>query len=168
MKGKICSQVVFCFLLIMLSFFKTNAQNNENIHELSKYELRLINDTTLKLSDLKGKVVLFDFWHRGCLPCLKAVPELIKLQEEFKDNLVIIGVNDFNIQKDVIAYYKFKGVNFLSTFKTEKSISKELKVNHFPTTILFDKNGNLIKVDVGYSKSGIKALRKAIKVALKS
>ena len=54
--------------------------------------LKLNNNKAVKISDFKGKVMLLDFWYLSCYPCLKAIPDLIKLQKEFKDDLVIIGM----------------------------------------------------------------------------
>jgi thiol-disulfide isomerase/thioredoxin len=47
-----------------------------------------------KLSDFKGKAVILDFWNKGCSSCIAGFPSLQKLQEEFKDDLVILLVND--------------------------------------------------------------------------
>ena len=41
----------------------------------------------------KEKIYLLDFWYTSCLPCLKMIPILNKLFDEFKDNIEIIGVN---------------------------------------------------------------------------
>jgi len=47
----------------------------------------------LTMADLRGKAVLLDFWTYGCINCLHNVPGLLRLQEEFRDELVIIGVH---------------------------------------------------------------------------
>lgn len=157
---------LLCFFMVAFILFTANAQTN-NHTEISDLEFELHNNKTIKLTELKDKVVLLDFWYRGCFPCLKAIPDLIQLQEEFKDNLVIIGINDRDIKEDVIDYFDYKKVNYLSTYKTQNNISKNLKIKEFPTTILYDKKGNIIRVDTGYSKKGIQKLRKAIRTALK-
>lgn len=153
--------VVFFLLGVLNAIAQINATNMQD------FELKLNNKQTTSLAELKGKVVLFDFWHRSCYPCLKAIPDLIKIQEEFKNDLVIIGINDFDNDEDITAYFKFKGVNYLSTYKTERSISKRINVKLFPTTLLFDKNGTLIYTDTGYSISGMRKLKNAIKKAVK-
>jgi thiol-disulfide isomerase/thioredoxin len=56
------------------------------------------NGGPLKLADLRGKVVLLDFWGSWCGPCLSIVPELMKLHDEFKDKgLVILAVHDDSV-----------------------------------------------------------------------
>src|SRR5690554_6097157 len=96
--NKIFTAVV-CFFVLAFSIQTLNAQTEKA--KLTEIDLKLNNDKTVKISGLKDKVVLLDFWYRGCYPCLKAIPDLIKLQEEFKDDLVIIGINDIDDQEDV-------------------------------------------------------------------
>ncbi len=158
--------IVLCFFITACSLFTASAQTND-IQSLPDLELKLHNNKTVKLNELKGKVVLLDFWYRGCAPCLQAIPDLIKLQEEFKENLIIIGINNFDIQEDVIDYFNYKKANYLSTYRTTNNIPKIFNVQAYPTTILYDRQGNLVKMDTGYSKAGMRSLHRAIKKALK-
>lgn len=50
-------------------------------------------DKPLALKDLRGKLVLLDFWTSGCINCIHIIPDLKKLESEFPDELVIIGVH---------------------------------------------------------------------------
>lgn len=159
------------FLFICFTFICTTsvlAQENEGIQKNLPKEIQLNNGKTVKLTDLKEKVVLLDFWYRGCYPCLKAIPELIELQEEFKDDLVIIGINDSDNREDVTDYFAYKKVNYFSTYKSEANISKKLKINAFPTTIIINQNGEVVSVESGYQKGTFKkVLRKTIKKIIK-
>lgn len=159
----------FNFLLItgfLFSLFAFNTPLKEvEINKFPFNEFLLNNGKTVQLSDLKGKVVLLDFWYRGCLPCLKATPDLMKLQEEFKNDLVIIGINDRDDKEDVTDYYSYKKNNFyLSTYKTSNHISNNLKITAFPTFIIINQKGEVVKTEVGFNKSSI---RKSIKNLIK-
>jgi thiol-disulfide isomerase/thioredoxin len=50
-------------------------------------------DKPLSLKDLRGKLILLDFWTSGCINCIHIIPDLKKLESEFPDELVIIGVH---------------------------------------------------------------------------
>jgi len=157
-------KTLFTFLLLLFSNINCFSQIDQNLNKIFTREINLNNGTSLKISDLKEKVVLLDFWYRGCFPCLKATPDLIKLQEEFKDNLVIIGINDRDDAEDISDYYEYKKANYLSTFKTDVNISKILKINAFPTFIIIDTNGNIVYNEIGFYK---KEIRKQIKQYIK-
>lgn len=157
-------KTLFTFLLLLFSNINCFSQTDQNLNKIFTREINLNNGTSLKISDLKGKVVLLDFWYRGCFPCLKATPDLIKLQEEYKDNLVIIGINDRDDAEDISDYYEYKKANYLSTYKTDVNISKILKINAFPTFIIIDTNGNIVYNEIGFYK---KEIRKQIKQYIK-
>ena len=57
----------------------------------------------LSLRDLRGKVVLLDFWTYGCINCLHLVPHLAYLERKYRDELVVIGVHSpkFEHEKNV-------------------------------------------------------------------
>ena len=155
------------FLLIYFAFLSGINSHAQNvvISEINfPTELQLNNGKTIKLNDLKGKVLLLDFWYRGCFPCLKATPDLIKMQEEFKEHLVIIGVNDIDEKQDITDYYAYKKGNYFSTFKNDKDISKSLKINIFPTIIILNQKGEVVEVNQGFDK---KEIRKTIKRLIK-
>lgn len=162
-------KILLCGFVTVVSLFTATAQTDVKNLSLPDFEVKLQNNTSVNLSQLKGKVVLLDFWYRGCAPCLQAIPDLIKLQEEFKDDLVIIGINHSDMQEDVIDYFNYKKPNYLSTYKNGDNIPKALNVNiiGYPTTIVYDKEGRLIKMEAGYRKGGIRLLRNAIKKAIK-
>ncbi|NND84410.1 MAG: redoxin domain-containing protein, partial [Acidimicrobiia bacterium] len=70
----------------------------------------------LRLGDLRGKVVLLDFWTYGCINCLHIIPDLERLEEEFADELVVIGVHSAKFEaegstgaiEDIVARYDIR------------------------------------------------------------
>lgn len=167
MRRKVFFTIILSLFLTVFGFYAVSAQTKKDIKQISDLELKLNNGETVKLKDLKGKVVLLDFWYRTCKYCVKSIPGLIELQEEFKDDLVIIGVNHVDDQQDVTEYIEYKKMNYLSTYRTDENIHEDLGVSLFPTVILYNKDGNLIKEERGFREKGINSLRKAIKKALK-
>jgi|GEM_PF-987156 len=154
---------------------KKNANKKKDVQRTIEAEIKnnklpfnefvLNNEKTIKLSDLRGKVILLDFWYRGCLPCLKTIPYLIKLQEEFKNDLVIIGINDVDDKEDVTNFLNYKKANYLSTYKSEINISKSLKFNAFPTLLALNKKGEIVKTQIGFDDKS--TLSKTIKKLIK-
>ena len=165
MNTKLSFTAAIFFIILIFSTNTIYSQTDQTT--LTNTDLKLNNNKTVKISDFKGKVVLLDFWYLSCYPCLKAIPDLIKLQKEFKDDLVIIGINDVDDQEFITEYFKKKEVNYFSTYKTDKNFSKSLNINAHPTIMLYDKQGKLIHTDTGYSKTGMRTLKRAIKNALR-
>jgi thiol-disulfide isomerase/thioredoxin len=60
------------------------------------------NNKTISLSNLKGQIILLDFWIKNCGPCIQSVPYLNELQNKFKDkNFKLISVNSYDSKEDI-------------------------------------------------------------------
>ena len=102
----------------------------------------------LSLSDLKGKVVLIDFWASWCGPCRKENPHVVKLYEKYKDQgFEILGVSlDKDKKRWVQAIEKdgleWKHVSDLKGWKN--AVAQTYSVRSIPHTVLLDADGNII------------------------
>ena len=106
------------------------------------------NNKVVKLEDLKGKVLLLDFWGTWCVPCLKAMPDIQSIHEEFKGKLVeIIGISvESEKAADPIAYVRKKGYSYTFLLGGE-NITRQYKVSEFPSLYIIDKKGVIIHAE---------------------
>lgn len=125
----------------------------------------------LKLSDLKGKVVLVDFWATWCAPCREGIPDLIALKNEFKDKDVeIVGISVDAISNggataaDVIPFIKAYKINYPVVRGDQLSTNAFGGIRSIPTSFLIDKEGRVVeKYERLVSKeSYIKSLNKIL------
>ena len=107
--------------------------------------------STLKLSDLKGKVVLLNFWATWCPPCRAEMPSMMKLNsfmagKPFK--MVAISIDEGG-KPDIDSFFKESGF-FLPTYLDENGASsKSYGVTGVPETFIIDKQGLLVKKIIG-------------------
>src|SRR4249920_43072 len=59
--------------------------------------MRDIDGKSISSTDLRGKVVLVNFWATWCPPCRAEIPDLIKLQDKYRDKLVVLGISEDEI-----------------------------------------------------------------------
>jgi sugar lactone lactonase YvrE/thiol-disulfide isomerase/thioredoxin len=111
----------------------------------------------LTLSELKGKVVLLDFWTLGCINCQHIIPDLDKLEHDFGANLVIIGVHsgkyseehdDASIREAIKRY----GLDHPVVNDPDFAVWNSFGANAWPTLVLIDPAGNLVG---GHSGEGV-------------
>jgi thiol-disulfide isomerase/thioredoxin len=108
-----------------------------------------IDGTKMNLSDLKGNVVLIDFWASWCGPCRKENPNVVRLYEKYKnDGFTVMSVSldkDKQAWLDAIKKDKLSWPNHVSDLKFwQNEAAKMYKVTGIPFTVLIDKEGKII------------------------
>lgn len=100
-------------------------------------------------NDLKGKVVLIDFWAHWCGPCRAAVPKMNELQKKFgPKGLVIVAVHsDKDTEKGKSAVAETK-IEFPVAFDSQGKLMKTLGCDSFPDYVLIDRKGIVRVVDL--------------------
>jgi thiol-disulfide isomerase/thioredoxin len=116
-----------------------------------------------KLSDLRGKPVLLDFWAAWCDPCRQQLPTIAKLYQETRQDVVILGVNDDESPEAALKFLNGKGYDWPHLFDgTKKEARKKFKVEAIPTLVLIDKQGKVAAYDVGAGEAAETAIREAL------
>jgi thiol-disulfide isomerase/thioredoxin len=103
------------------------------------------------LKDYKGKVVVLDFWYRGCSWCMRAMPQMKQLAAEFHGAPVeVIGMNiDLNEADAKFVVDKF-GLDY-ATLRIDRKLPQKYGVRGYPTLVIIDQQGNVHDLHVGYT-----------------
>lgn len=105
------------------------------------------------LSDFLGKVVLIDVWATWCGPCLKEIPSLKKLHEDYKGkDLVIISysvdeIKDVEKWKTAIIDNKLQGIQLVGENGFQSDICKNYSIKAIPRFLVFSKDGKIVTID---------------------
>src|SRR4051794_27918658 len=106
----------------------------------------------IRLEELRGKVVLLDFWTYCCINCHHVLPDLARLEEKYKNELVVIGVHTAkffaereteNIRRKVREY----GIKHPVINDAEQVLWTRFGVESWPTLVLIDVDGRLARFD---------------------
>lgn len=122
----------------------------------------------LRLSELRGKVVLLDFWATWCPPCLQMLPVIHDLHAEWKDRgVAVVGVHAGDTPADEItAFLREKPAPYpVVRDDDEGSVSGRFKVTALPQFVLLGRDGAILRQFWGYTTAG--TLKGALEQAIK-
>ncbi|MFQ3646967.1 MAG: thioredoxin-like domain-containing protein [Anaerolineae bacterium] len=108
----------------------------------------------LALSELRGKIVILDFWTYGCINCIHMVPVLAQVGERFRDEVVIISVHSakFTNESDtanlrqIVQRY---GIQHAVVNDRDFTIWRSYGINAWPSFVVIDPRGNIVARDAG-------------------
>jgi thiol-disulfide isomerase/thioredoxin len=121
----------------------------------------------LSLADLRGKVVLVNFWASWCAECRPEMPVLERLHREFAaQGLTIVGVNFHEPRETVGRYARDLGLSFPLVLDTDGAISAGYGVFGLPATFLIARDGHAVAFAVGIRKWESEPARTLIRTLL--
>lgn len=111
-------------------------------------------DTTFLSSDeLKGHVVLLEYWATGCKPCIAEQPLLLELQDDYGDaGLRVVGVLDGDDPEQALAWLQANHRTRFLTVVGDSSVARDAHVADLPVTLLVGRDGQVIERLDGYRK----------------
>lgn len=127
------------------------------------WELGSLTGEKVSLQNLKGKLVLIDFFYKSCYPCMLALPGLQSLHEKYKNKgLKIIGIDPYDKEEDDISsFLKKRGVTYTVLLEGGET-AKNYRVSGYPTLFLIDRNGKIVFIQEGYGDETDKKLEEII------
>jgi len=121
----------------------------EGVPEMS---FTTIDGGTVKLSELRGKIVILNFWASWCNPCVQEFPSMLKLVEKMKGDVVVIALSTDDDKNDITTFIKAMGLpkpNFTVAWDQQKEAMKVFGVEKVPESFLIAKDGKLIRKVLG-------------------
>jgi thiol-disulfide isomerase/thioredoxin len=119
------------------------------------YTVKDMNGAEVQLSAYKGKVILLNFWATWCHPCKEEIPDLITLQDQYKDDIVVLGFSVDDKPDDLKSYAARYKMNYpvLVGLGHENIQEAYGPMWGIPVTIIIGRDGKIAK-----KQSGIRSL----------
>jgi thiol-disulfide isomerase/thioredoxin len=133
---------------------KESVQNEPVLKEKSPapdVTVNSLKNVPLKLSDLKGKVVLLNFWATWCPPCREEIPSMMKLNSAMAGKpfqMVAVSIDEGGVPA-IEAFFKESGFSLPVYTDTDGKAARTYGVTGVPETFVIDKNGILVKKVIG-------------------
>ncbi len=136
-------------VLSYLYFSSDGSYTSPDINEIPLVEIETITGQKLNISNLKGKIILINFWATWCPPCREEMPYFEEIYRKYKDKgFTIIAVSvdaNENFVKDFVKEYD---ISFPVSVDKD-GLSDMYGVSSLPMSFLYDKSGKLVKKKIG-------------------
>jgi peroxiredoxin len=140
-------------LLILLVWGCTSqGDNNELPGRAPQFALKDLKGHTVRLEDLRGKVVLLNFFATWCAPCRQEIPDLERLYRRFNDQgLEIVGISlDMEGARLLNPFVQYYGITYPIVLGTREVVVDYGGIRGIPTSFLIDRTGRVAKHFVGF------------------
>jgi thiol-disulfide isomerase/thioredoxin len=137
----------------MVSYAADEAARRAKVvgHPAAEWEATDLKGKSHTLKEFHGKVVVMDFWYRGCGWCMRAMPQVKQLAAEFKGQpVVVLGMNTDRDEADAKFVVDKMKLDY-ATLKIDRNLPEKYGVQGFPTMIIIDQQGKVHDMHVGYS-----------------
>jgi cytochrome c biogenesis protein CcmG, thiol:disulfide interchange protein DsbE len=137
-------------VILALALFRTN-QSQPTSGPARDFTLNLFQgyegntgSDPVKLSDLKGKVVVLNFWASWCIPCAQEAPDLQATYAKYQDKgVVFLGVDWTDIEGDALNYLKRFNITYANGPDLQTKIGPLYRITGVPETYIIDQAGNV-------------------------
>jgi peroxiredoxin len=136
---------------------------DDQARQQADFTLTDLNGKSWTLKDLKGKVVLLNFWATWCPPCRKEMPDLETLYRRFgPEGLVILGIDDEEAEK-VKPFITQQGVTYAVLLDPGRKVNTLFGIEGIPKTFVYDRNGRIVaqSIDMRTQKQFLEMLGRA-------
>lgn len=115
------------------------------------FTLKSSSGKNIKLSELRGQVVMINFWASWCAPCRQEMPLLEQLYKKYQPmGFTLLGINVEDDPNAATKWLKGKELSFPILFDSQSEASELYNVSAMPTTLIIDRDGNMRYYHRGY------------------
>lgn len=161
-------------IVLLLSFtVNLQAQDNSTLvktgQQVPAFTVKMFDGSTINIQDLKGKVVLLNFWATWCPPCRQ---ELTRVQKDIIDrfkgqDFVFLPISRQEKYETVKAFRERTGYTFPMGLDTDRKVYSLFAKETIPRNFVIGKDGKIVFMEIGYSEESFQELIREIEKALK-
>jgi cytochrome c biogenesis protein CcmG/thiol:disulfide interchange protein DsbE len=150
--------LVFLVVMVLLALVALQMRRNGPLaaaqvgagEKAPSFTLQTFDGQTVNLADLRGKVVLVNFWASWCIPCEQEAPALENTWRQYQDRgVVFVGVDYVDTETEARGFLSHFDVTYPNGADLGTRISQAYRIRGVPETYIVDKNGMLRATFIG-------------------
>jgi cytochrome c biogenesis protein CcmG, thiol:disulfide interchange protein DsbE len=140
--------VLFLLLVVLIAGCNRGSQPTLVGHAAPDFTVQDA-DRKVTLHDLRGKIVVLNFWATWCPPCVEEMPSLVKMQSELKNRVVVLAVSVDDDERSYRTFIKRNNVDLLTVRDPQQKSNELYGTFKFPETYIIDRNGVVQRKFIG-------------------
>lgn len=147
----VVKRVALWVLVIMLQSPAMAAAGTLGAGPLPETTFHELDGSPVVLSALRGKVLLINFWGTWCVPCIREIPELVRLADRFRSKgLEVVGIAVASgSSEDIREFMREHHMDYRVLIGEMSLIKRQFRVLGFPTSLVVDRHGIIKKCFIG-------------------
>src|SRR5215467_3499546 len=142
--------LLFCILAVPVFAQQPTIRFVRNPDPAPAFKVDMLDGKPLSVADYKGKVILLNFWATWCGPCRAEIPDLVELQNKYKDQLQIIGLVVDHDDEDAVKKFAARfGINYPIAMATDEVRTEYGGIPALPTSFVLDGQGRVVQKHEG-------------------
>jgi peroxiredoxin len=158
--------LVLGLIVLTFGFLATLARSpSEGKKPAPEFVLPNPQGQVVRLSQLKGKVVMLNVWTTWCPPCRKEMPTMETLHRRFKgtDFVMLAASQDVDGNSTVLPYMQEHGFTFPIVLDVNGEIGRKYGVTGYPETFIIDRQGHIVHHHVGFNDWALPAVEASLR-----
>jgi peroxiredoxin len=165
---KMVSTGLFMGLILMTSYHACVVYASALGRTAPDFTLKSSAGANIKLSELRGQVVMLNFWASWCGPCRQEIPDMDALYRSYeKLGFRTLGINLDEDKGRAEALARELGVSYPILYDDHKTVSTLYQVDAMPTTVIIDRDGRIRYVHRGYRDGYIQRYQEEVRGLLR-
>lgn len=162
------NKIVLTFISLFVAFTLTANDHQgsllKNGDMVPEFKVTTLDGKEIATSELKGKIILINFFATWCGPCMKELPEVQKqLWPKFKDkNFVMVSIGREHTKEELSKWNKKKGFTFPIAPDPKREVYSKFASQYIPRNFIVDKTGKIIWQGVGFDQKELDEMMKTI------
>jgi cytochrome c biogenesis protein CcmG, thiol:disulfide interchange protein DsbE len=114
------------------------------------FTLTTFDGETIALEELRGKVVVVNFWADWCPPCHQEAPDMVAIAEDYtSQNVVMVGINWLESESTALGFIEQYGIPYQNGLDLGAKIAQAYRIDAAPETYVIDRNGIIAETIIG-------------------